>query len=97
MSNIKIRLLKNVHGLSLGNSPRVSASKGQEYDAHTNPHGAISVRIDGQLLGVRPDEFKFISAPACVLEKHGKLSEIIGRNLVFSLENGVADESDGQG
>ena len=35
-----------------------------EYLAESNPHGALAVRCaDGELLGIKPDEFELIDAP----------------------------------
>ena len=47
--------------------------EGKEYDAATNPHGAISgICENGEHLGVKPKEFEFLEAPEWVLKAHGK-------------------------
>jgi len=41
---------------------------GEEYDAISNPNGAISgICANGAVLGVRPGEFEFLTAPDWVL------------------------------
>ncbi len=30
------------------------------YKAYSNPHGAISIKIDGEWLGVKPHEFQYV-------------------------------------
>lgn len=51
--------------------------EGKEYDAVTNPHGAISgICENGKQLGIRPKEFEFIEAPEWVLKAHSKYEMI---------------------
>lgn len=46
---------------------------GKEYDAVTNRFGAISgICLNGKPLGVKPEEFEFLEAPAWVLNVHHK-------------------------
>lgn len=81
--NIKIRMLMHVSpytdmagqsGLAfiLRARPETKLLRGHTYSAVCNKHGAIAARCDnGELLGVKPGEFEFISAPEWVLLKHG--------------------------
>jgi len=69
---LRIRMKKCVRGLMPISPPGTILYQGQEYDAVSNPHGAISGTCDnGQLLGLKPDEFSFIAAPKWVLKIHG--------------------------
>jgi hypothetical protein len=76
---IVIRMLKNVKpdifAFFEPENVNVIAKEGETYNAQSNRYGAISVIIDGKMLGVKPEEFEFLEAPSWILEKHGKLSE----------------------
>lgn len=49
---------------------------GMEYDAVANPLGEISgICNNGERLGVKPDEFEFLRAPADLLVTHGKIEK----------------------
>lgn len=85
MSDVKIRLTKRITAdYSIFKDEVVIVAEEGVYDASSNPHGAISIIINGKRLGVKPSEFEFIEAPAWVLEKHGLLADLIGRNLTIS-------------
>lgn len=44
--------------------PETILSAGVEYEARSNPHGAISAICEnGELLGVKPGEFEIVEAP----------------------------------
>lgn len=72
---IRIKLIKTVKSdfMWIDKNPLL-AEKNNEFFAESNPHGAISIINNNYRLGVKPDEFEFLEAPAWVLEKHGKLS-----------------------
>ena len=54
-----IRMTRTVHSdLWMIDEFPLVARAGQEYRAYTNSHGAISAWVDGQQLGVKPDEFE---------------------------------------
>lgn len=57
-SGVRVRLLRDVHG----DGPFFTTwAPAGEYVAHFNQHGACSVRAtNGELLGVKPDEFEVI-------------------------------------
>jgi hypothetical protein len=68
---IRIRMRKTVRAVFIFSS-NIFLETGKEYPATTNKYGAISGVCDnGELLGVRPGEFEFISAPEWVLFMHG--------------------------
>jgi hypothetical protein len=75
-NKIRIRMLKNVRpGFIFLAKPGTILRAGMEYDGMTNKNGAISGLCDnGEFLGVRPREFKFIEAPEWVLEIHKRFS-----------------------
>jgi len=51
------------------NNRKMVLKAGKDYDAISNPNGAISgICANGAVLGVRPGEFQFISAPDWVLK-----------------------------
>ncbi|MBA1335875.1 MAG: hypothetical protein HPY66_1693 [Firmicutes bacterium] len=53
--------------------PGTAANAGRVYDATTNGNGAISVvSNNGELLGVKPDEFEFVECPDWLLFIHKK-------------------------
>lgn len=92
MTDIRIKMLKTVKaeippyfefGFPGLRDTDLIAYKDRLYYATSNRNGAISAIIGDKLLGVKPDEFEFVRAPAWVLEKHGKLSEIMGRDRVY--------------
>lgn len=69
---IRIRMKKCVRGLMPISPSGTILYEGMEYNAVSNPHGAISgICQNGQLLGVKPGEFSFIAAPKWVLKIHG--------------------------
>lgn len=76
MSEIKIKMLTTVRPdtimgwLPIQNKLNICAYAGESYEAESNAHGAISVAIDGNRLGIKPEEFEFIEAPSWVLDKH---------------------------
>lgn len=43
-----------------GNRPILRAPAGSRHDAQLNQHGAVSIFIEGHLLGIKPDEFDFL-------------------------------------
>lgn len=56
----RVRILKRVISEIL-TRPSLWANPGEEYECDVNPHGAVSIRfLDGNLLGVKPDEFEVI-------------------------------------
>jgi len=56
-----VRMIRTVHSdLWMFDEYPLTASAGKEYYAYTNSHGAVSVRVDGQLLGIKPDEFEIV-------------------------------------
>lgn len=70
---IRIRMLQNVRAALFFAKPGTVLRAGLEYDAITNPYGAISgICENGERLGVKPSEFEFITAPEWVLELHNK-------------------------
>jgi len=71
MADIRIRMIKNVMPLPLLIKAGTVLKAGEEYDAVSNKYGAISgICSNGELLGVKPDEFEFIFAPDWVLDLH---------------------------
>lgn len=74
MSDIRIKMIKTARSMSLLNGAcSIVAKKGHVYNANSNLYGAISVKIEGKVLGIKPDEFEFIEAPSWVLDKHDLL------------------------
>jgi len=65
---MKIRMLEDVRpDVPFLAKPGTILRKSKEYEAKSNPNGAISGLCEnGEWLGVRPDEFEFISAPKWV-------------------------------
>lgn len=59
---VRIRMLKNVHSAFFGgNGPGLFAECGKVFEAWTNRYGAVAaVFPDGQMLGVKPDEFEVV-------------------------------------
>ena len=41
----------------------LEAVRGSVHKAHFNPQGAVSIKIDGKSLGVKPSEFEYCDAP----------------------------------
>jgi len=54
----KIRLIKSVAS-DLPFPPFLVAHPG-EYQARCNQHGAVSVEVDGHLLGIKPNEMEVV-------------------------------------
>ena len=70
---LKIVMLKNVRGHPIVSPPGTILRSGLEYEARSNPNGAISgLCHNGEWLGVAPREFAFLEAPAWVQEIHAK-------------------------
>jgi hypothetical protein len=64
---IRVKLSHNVRG-NLVSPPGTVAYGGQEYEATSNPYGAISAVLpNGEELGLCPGEFEFLEAPEWVL------------------------------
>jgi hypothetical protein len=62
---------------------------GQEYDAVSNQNGAISGICEiGGLLGVKPGEFEFLSAPEWILRKWTRFEDGSGDSALKLLKNG---------
>lgn len=74
--SIRIQMLKTVRpDLPFLASPGTILFEGETYQAVSNKNGAISgICQNGKQLGVKPGEFKFITAPEWVLKiwKEGK-------------------------
>ena len=62
---IRIRMRKTVRpDIPFMSNYQTVARQGEEYDAVSNSHGAISaICSNGEKLGVKPDEFDFVEAP----------------------------------
>lgn len=86
MGKIIVKLNKQIRSdLPIFTGDIVCAEPGI-YEATSNPHGALSIKLSNDKhLGIKPGEFDFIEAPAWVLEKHGKLSQIIGYDKQIKL------------
>lgn len=54
----QIRVIQNVCSDIPGK--RLAVAAGTIHKPRVNPHGAISVEVDGKLLGLKPDEFECI-------------------------------------
>lgn len=65
---MEIRMIKTVRpDLIFLAKPGTILRCGEEYDANSNSHGAISgICENGEALGVRPGEFEFVSLPEWV-------------------------------
>ncbi|WP_088187566.1 hypothetical protein [Desulfosporosinus sp. FKA] len=76
-AQIKIRMLQNVRpDFIFLAKPGTILRQGLEYDAMTNPNGAISGLCDnGEYMGVKPGEFEFVTAPEWILEIHRKTGD----------------------
>jgi len=58
----------SIFGVQL-NKPGTILNAGEEYPAVANKYGAISgICANGELLGVKPGEFDFVTAPKWVLD-----------------------------
>ena len=65
----KIRILRNVWS-EIPFGPKLSVRRGEIHAACSNPLGAVCVRFDdGQMLGVRPDEFEWLDADEAEVER----------------------------
>lgn len=65
---LKVRVLSTTRGNGFISPPGTILKEGDEVEAETNPHGAISgLCQNGEWLGLYPGEFEFISAPEWVL------------------------------
>ena len=55
----KVRILQTVKS----DLPWMSNLKAEPgvYDAYVNPHGAVSVKIDDEFLGIKPNEFEWVN------------------------------------
>ncbi len=56
---LRVRMLDTVSS-ELPFGPQNVAYSGGEFECWVNSHGAVAVFIDGELLGVKPDEFKVL-------------------------------------
>ena len=87
--DIIIEMLENVRGIQWISPTGTILRGGVRYAGKTNPNGAISGLCgNGEWLGVKPGEFKFIKAPEWVLRIHAKYD----KNIKVSLgadDNGV--------
>lgn len=82
---LKIKMLKTVCPDGPFAKKGQVAINAQEYPAVSNDYGAIcAITENGEKLGVRPGEFKFIEAPEWVLKIHGESAGIIGKNIFLS-------------
>lgn len=59
---LRVRMVKRVWPdfPFLLQGPVCAAEMGQEYDTWTNVYGAVAVWVNGEKLGVRPDEFQVV-------------------------------------
>ena len=78
---MRIKMLKNVvPDLVFLAKPGTFLCAGAEYEAKSNPYGAISALCDnGEWLGVRPGEFEFVEAPDWVLEIWKEAPDLLTR------------------
>lgn len=78
---IRIRMTQDVRpdfpfGAIVGVKPGTILRAGQEYEATSNAHGAISgICENGESLGVKPGEFEFIEAPEELWKIHGQVEK----------------------
>jgi len=87
---IKIRMLVSVRPDGFGGKPGTVLKFDREYDAVANPHAAISGFCEnGELLGVRPGEFEFVSAPEWVLRKWVRFDDASGDSALKILKGGI--------
>jgi hypothetical protein len=95
---IRIRMIQDVNPdfpflLSQDERKNTYLLKGQDYDAMTNPQGAISAICDtGVHLGVKPNEFEFLEAPEWVLIAHKKFEMIRMQKEIAECEELLAKE-----
>ena len=68
---MKIRMIKEVRSdIPVFSTSRNVLEFGKTYGATANKHGAVCGRCDnGELIGVRPGEFKFVELPKWLYDK----------------------------
>lgn len=67
----KIKVLRTIRG-DCPFSQHIAAEPG-EYVPFINQHGAVSVLVNGEMLGLKPDEFEWLDKPAPeVYERQGQ-------------------------
>lgn len=71
IGRITILMLENVRGQIIS-PPGTILRVGKEYPAESNSYGAVSgLCQNGEYLGVKPGEFRFLEAPDRLLLIHG--------------------------
>lgn len=88
---MKIKMIQDVRSeLPFLSTPGTILRYGKIYDAVSNKHGAISARCEnGQMLGVRPGEFEFVSLPKSVYDKWAT-------NFPWSVEGASLEAEEGE-
>jgi len=93
--SIRIKMVHTVHPFFVFQDKGFFLQEGKEYEGITNPHGAISgiCPTNGKSLGVKPEEFVFLTAPLWVLDKWRKMGGLTGFSAKKLFEERMKDGS----
>ena len=88
---MKIKMIKEVRSdLPFLSTPGTILRIGMVYDATANKNGAVCGRCaNGELLGVRPGEFEFVSLPKWLYDKWAPA-------FPWSVENAIIEAEEGE-
>lgn len=88
---MKIKMLEDVRpDLPFLSAPGTILRFGKIYEASANKHGAVCGKCEnGEMLGVRPGEFAFVSLPKWLYDKWATV-------LPWSVENAAIEAEEGE-
>ena len=88
---MQIKMVKDVRSdLPFRKTPGTILRFGKIYDASANKHGAVCGKCEnGEMIGVRPGEFEFVSLPKWLYDKWAPA-------FPWSVKNAIIEEEEGE-